>query len=191
MPDPSVLRTLVAAFFHDPLYAWLFPDPRIRPQALSENFTLALDAAADHGIVDVDHDGQAVAVWTPPGSALFTEVEPFVAMLARWSPQRRDQALAAMAATGAYTRPEDMTLQIIAVHPIRQGQRTGQRLLQRRLNNLGHRKEVPVYLESSNPRNVSFYERMGFASLGEVNAGVDGPVVRPMRRPSERVSRGR
>lgn len=164
---------------------WLFPDCDSRPAALEENFALA---AEDHGLVDVDAQGDAVAVWTSPGVGLFTDVEPFVAMLDRWSPQRRHQALEAMTATAHHHQPADMTLQIAAVRPERQGRGPGRRLLQRRLQSLDERA-TPAYLESSNSRNVALYERLGFASLGEVSLGGDGPVVRPMRRlPSVRSS---
>ena len=40
---------------------------------------------------------------------------------------------------------------------------------------------VPVYLESSNPENIPFYERLGFAALGQINAG-DKAILTPMLR---------
>jgi ribosomal protein S18 acetylase RimI-like enzyme len=38
-----------------------------------------------------------------------------------------------------------------------------------------------AYLESSNPRNISLYERFGFEVIGEIQSG-SSPVVRPMLR---------
>jgi ribosomal protein S18 acetylase RimI-like enzyme len=43
------------------------------------------------------------------------------------------------------------------------------------------RDHVPAYLESSNPRNISFYERHGFESLGAIQVG-SSPTVVPMLR---------
>jgi hypothetical protein len=40
---------------------------------------------------------------------------------------------------------------------------------------------LPAYLESSNPRNISFYERHGFEVVGRIQAGKT-PVVTPMLR---------
>jgi ribosomal protein S18 acetylase RimI-like enzyme len=45
------------------------------------------------------------------------------------------------------------------------------------------REGATAYLESSNPRNVSFYERHGFEVLGRIQSG-SSPVITPMlRRP--------
>ncbi|KZN40613.1 hypothetical protein N482_21020 [Pseudoalteromonas luteoviolacea NCIMB 1942] len=38
-----------------------------------------------------------------------------------------------------------------------------------------------AYLESTNARNISFYESFGFKVLGEVSAG-DSPAIYPMLR---------
>jgi predicted GNAT family N-acyltransferase len=39
----------------------------------------------------------------------------------------------------------------------------------------------PVYLDSPNPRNISFYERHGFEVTGEARAGACPPVVSMLR----------
>ena len=44
---------------------------------------------------------------------------------------------------------------------------------------------VPAYLESSNPRNISFYERHGFKIVGRIQSG-SSPVLTPMLRPASR-----
>jgi hypothetical protein len=41
---------------------------------------------------------------------------------------------------------------------------------------------VPAYLESTNPRNVSFYRRHGFEVLGTIQVGSSPPLI-PMLRP--------
>ena len=38
-----------------------------------------------------------------------------------------------------------------------------------------------AYLESSNPRNISLYERHGFEVMGEIQVGA-GPLMTPMLR---------
>jgi hypothetical protein len=43
------------------------------------------------------------------------------------------------------------------------------------------RTHQPAYLESSNPRNVPFYERHGFEITGEARAGTCPPVTFMLR----------
>jgi ribosomal protein S18 acetylase RimI-like enzyme len=47
------------------------------------------------------------------------------------------------------------------------------------------RDGVAAYLESSNPRNISLYERHGFAKLGSIQAGTSPTMVPMLRRPSQ------
>lgn len=37
-----------------------------------------------------------------------------------------------------------------------------------------------VHLETTNVRNVSFYERAGFSTTGVAQLGTDGPMIRGM-----------
>ena len=45
------------------------------------------------------------------------------------------------------------------------------------------RQNMPAYLESSSPRNISLYERHGFEPMGEIQFG-SSPVLTPMVRPA-------
>jgi hypothetical protein len=42
---------------------------------------------------------------------------------------------------------------------------------------------LPAYLESTNPRNISFYESLGFACQGTIQAGTSPEIVPMLRRP--------
>ena len=55
-------------------------------------------------------------------------------------------------------------LPLIGVDPARQGKGLGGALLRHQLA-ICDRDGAPAYLESSNPRNISLYERHGFAAL--------------------------
>ena len=41
---------------------------------------------------------------------------------------------------------------------------------------------LAAHLESSNSRNVPFYQRHGFEVVGEIELEAGGPVIRPMHR---------
>lgn len=179
--DVILLETLAAAFVTDPLYRWLFPDPATRSEAVRANFELMLALAHDRGIVDTDPTGIAVAIWTEPNVELLDDPTPFLELLDRWAPTRRDAALAGMARCADFARPQDDTLHVLAVHPDHQSRGVAQRLLSPKLRQLDH-DGGSAYLESSSERNLSVYQRCNFELLGEVGVPDGGPVMRPMRR---------
>lgn len=71
-------------------------------------------------------------------------------------------------------------LPLIAVDPTHQGKGIGSALVKAALKRIDE-EGLPAYLESSNPRNISLYERHGFAVTGETQVG-SSPVVTPMYR---------
>ena len=44
------------------------------------------------------------------------------------------------------------------------------------------REGLPAYLESSKESNIAYYERFGFAVIGELQAAPGGPTLWPMWR---------
>jgi hypothetical protein len=52
---------------------------------------------------------------------------------------------------------------------------------------------LPGYLITHNPRNLPFYQRLGFEVIREARVSADGPVAWSMRRPAtaSRASGGR
>jgi ribosomal protein S18 acetylase RimI-like enzyme len=73
-------------------------------------------------------------------------------------------------------------LPLIGVDPARQGQHLGDRLMAHALARCDA-DGLPAYLESSNPRNISFYQRHGFVELGKIQAGSSPTIVPMLRRP--------
>ena len=45
------------------------------------------------------------------------------------------------------------------------------------------REHLPAYLDSTNPRNVSFYERHGFEVTGQWQTGESPPIISMLRAP--------
>jgi len=73
-------------------------------------------------------------------------------------------------------------LPVIGVDPSAQGTGLGGALMRHALARCDE-EGAPAYLESSNPRNISLYERHGLEVMGEIRIGA-APVVTPMlRRP--------
>ena len=71
-------------------------------------------------------------------------------------------------------------LPIIAVDPAYQGAGLGSQLMKKALERVDV-EGLDAYLESSNPRNMSLYERCGFETMGRIQVG-DSPPVHPMIR---------
>ena len=70
---------------------------------------------------------------------------------------------------------------VVGVAPAFQGQGYGRALLQPLLDQ-ADREGVPVYLETAQPKNVSFYERLGFRVLEEAVEPSSGLTVWAFRR---------
>ena len=175
------LDALVDGFLDDPLYLWLYAD-EVRPAALRANMELTLRLGRDVGHVAMAPDGAGVAIWTDPGVALLDDPAPFVQLLERWAPGRLDAALGGMTACAQHAPHDAGTLHVIAVHPSSRGQGVGAELLRPWLDHLD-RHAHGGYLESSNPRNVTFYQRAGFRVMARVEVPDGGPTMRPMARP--------
>jgi ribosomal protein S18 acetylase RimI-like enzyme len=79
-------------------------------------------------------------------------------------------------------REPHATLHSLSVHPAASGRGVGTALVSRHLWRLDT-EGLAAHLDSSNARNVPFYERLGFRVAAEVRVGSDGPVLRSLIRP--------
>jgi GNAT superfamily N-acetyltransferase len=140
-------------------------------------------AGVKNGRLDTTPAGDAVAIWTEPGRSLFDDSSELLSVLARWaSPARLERAGRAMAECSRHQPTGAAVLHLIGVRPGDAGAGIGSTLIGDRLvelDRLGH----SAYLESSNPRNHTFYARHGFVPVAQVRLGNDGPCVTCMVRP--------
>jgi GNAT superfamily N-acetyltransferase len=179
--------SMVAGFEADPLYRWLYPDDLSRPGMLGDVVDLVLEAALGTGSAWVLDDLLAVAALTEHGVDLIdaTTEASYRRLLEQQIGRRRAaEAFAGMSACAAFA-PSGAhdTLHTLAVQGSRQGEGLGTALLQSLLAQCDERGHA-VHLDSSNVRNVSFYERLGFVGAGQVEVPGGGPVIRTMVRPA-------
>ena len=73
-------------------------------------------------------------------------------------------------------------LPLIGVDPACQGAGHGTELMRHALRRCDADHKL-AYLESSNPRNIPFYERLGFERLGVIQAGTSPQIVPMLRKP--------
>lgn len=76
-------------------------------------------------------------------------------------------------------------LPFIGVDPFHQGKGYGSALMQNALIPCD-RGQTLAYLESSNPKNISLYERHGFELLGTIQVGTSPPIFPMLRTPRRR-----
>jgi len=139
-------------------------------------------ASFEHGTAHVTVDFCGAGLWLPPG------VHPNDVALERVfrdsaAPEHLDDLLATFEKMGEW-HPEERHwyLPMIGVEPNAQGRGLGAALLRHAIARFDEER-VAAYLESSNPRNISLYERHGFEAMGTIQIGA-GPLITPMlRRP--------
>lgn len=172
---PRAVRTLAAAFADYPATRHTVdPDRHIeRVTELQELFLTRV--GLDIGKVWVADDGAAVAVWTTPESveagAVFAEIGPRMAELSgsRLAAQQQMEGLLAP------HRPKEPAwfLATVGVSPDHQGKGLGSAVVLPGVE-AAERAGVPSFLETSAPRNLPFYERLGFTVTADVEVP-EGP----------------
>ncbi len=176
----QVAGVLGAAFADDPLLVWLLADVEVTERA--ERGVAWWRFMVTHlprgSEMHVTGDGSAVACWHPPGAEPLPAavVGDFRAMVTELTGERAPLVLESLSRIARRAPHEPhWHLAAVGVDPDHQGRGVGGRLLGAMLGRCD-RQGVPAYLESSNSRNVGFYERLGFRVTGEV-ATVDERVL--------------
>ena len=179
-------RVLGRAFTTDPVMGWLLSGRTDQERRLTKLFSAFLAGAARKPDAQVLRDPQqrAAAIWLPPGQwktrnlDLLRTLPLVVSAFGTGTPRALD----------VLTRTERVHpdephwyLEAVGVVPAARGQGVGGPMLQPVLDRCDA-DGLPAYLESSNPRNISFYERHGFVTRPLFDLPVGCPVITPMWR---------
>ncbi len=175
------------SFFDDPLMGFLFPDATTRGEDLAVLFELCLAAAMKRGntfLLPGEKGPTGAALWSPPDVEVMSDEEgaamgPIVGERYGGAGLDRMRAMGEAMAAHHPTDPH-FYLWIVGVEPTRQGQGLGEALLGPVLSRCDN-DVVPAYLESTSPRNIGFYERLGFAVHSEFHPD-GGPLLTGMWR---------
>jgi ribosomal protein S18 acetylase RimI-like enzyme len=178
----SISALMTFSFAADPPTRWIWPEPERHLEWFPRFVMAYAGAAIEHETVDAVEDGKGYAMWLSPG----TESDNAdLERLIRDSvpPARFDTVVQLIEGMGAFHPHEPVWfLPLIAVDPMWQGRGLGKTLLQQRLMQCD-RDGIAAYLDSTNPKNLPFYQRLGFQVLGEVRAGLCPPVHPMLRKP--------
>ena len=184
---PELARTLASAFAEDPVTTWMFEDPVSRPGHLLRMQTFVLETGLPHGHVYTDPSLRAAAIWAPPDVAMLDDESggALARLMTESIGEKAGEKLAAMAQlASAHPREPHFYLFTLGTRADAQSRGLGARVIEPVLTRCDA-DGLPAYLESSNPRNVPFYERHGFRVTSEILLADDGPVMHTMwREPS-------
>jgi ribosomal protein S18 acetylase RimI-like enzyme len=178
--EDLVVDTIVLAFSADPMGRWAWPNAHQFLAALPRMVRALGGAAFSHqsAFCTLDHAG--AALWLPPG--VHPNEKALDALLqSTMSPSLAGETAAVFEQMATYHPKEPhWFLPLIGVDPAHQSEGHGRALMAYALERCD-RDHASAYLESSNPRNIPFYERHGFESLGAIQVG-SSPTVVPMLR---------
>ncbi len=174
-----LLATVLLGFSTDPFVRWFWPEA-----SDYINCTPAFDAfgggSIEAGSAYITENFEGAALWFPPGYG--PDEEKFEKFLeATANKAVLEDGFRVFESMGEY-HPDEACwyLPLIAVDPAHQGAGFGAELMKHALKRCDD-DGLPSYLESTNPRNISLYERFGFEIMGEIQFG-SSPVITPMLR---------
>jgi GNAT superfamily N-acetyltransferase len=180
----GAVSALTLAFASDPVCRWLWADPG-EYLSMFPRFVKAFGGKAferESAFVAPGHHG--AALWLPPGEG---PDEPALVSLIEAVPNDtlRSSAFELLESMGDHHPQEPhWYLPLIGVEPAAQSRGLGHLLMAPVLHRCDASR-LPAYLESTNPRNLPFYERLGFRATGCIDVGDCPPIFPMLRRPSE------
>jgi GNAT superfamily N-acetyltransferase len=188
----EVVETLIRAFFDDPVFAWVLPDPATRAAKmrwLGHRWLRARERQDDLFVVDKAR-GLLVGV-APTGNPnvpFWSQVKLGLLAMPFIFGVRSFRRFLAVDADLTRRHAEELTsphyvIDILAVDPPSQGSGWGTRLLDGYLQRADEQR-LPSYLVTNNPRNLPFYERAGFRVIREALVARDAVLGWSMRRPA-------
>lgn len=180
----SMEAALADAFTDDPMMAWIYQDVESRRDCVSAFMRAVLEIGLPRGHVYTVGANAGGAVWGAPDVELLDEAagNRLFGLMAEQLGPRAAEVGAGLMSLGEH-HPHDephFYLLLLGTARAHQSRGAGSALIREVLDRCD-RQGYGAYLESSNIRNVPFYERHGFRVLAEVKVS-DTFTARPMWR---------
>jgi GNAT superfamily N-acetyltransferase len=184
----AVVDTIAVAFRRDPVWSWVFPDEERRLEQLRRWWPLFVGSALPQGFTWMTERAETVSVWVlPNGEELTPEAEARIPSLLEELVGSHARAALGVLLQFEAAHPHDEPhyyLSFVATHDDHRGRGIGETLLAQNLE-LIDGEHLPAYLESSNPKNLERYARLGFEPIGAFALPDHGPTVTTMWRPAQ------
>jgi GNAT superfamily N-acetyltransferase len=179
-------RVLGRAFTTDPVFTWMLEGRADLERQLTRLFGAFASTAARtrEGQIVLDPGERGAAVWLPPDEwrlSLGEVARELPRFLPAFGPRMVRALTVLTRAEKAHPREPHWYLQALGCVPEARGQGIGATLLAPVLKRCDQ-DGLPAYLESSNPRNIAFYERHGFLRRPLFALPKGCPVITPMWR---------
>lgn len=176
-----MIAALTDAFADEPLLNWWLKQGAEKEAARRGFFDYAVRGGvhpnAEHWLIG---DGDAAAIWTPPGAAAFDlsplrmlRAVPRLLRVAGISGMRRALDLGEML-TAHHPKAPHAHLVFLGVRTSRQGQGLGSVMLKTTLAGVDAQR-IGAYLETATEANVRLYQRHGFDVAAELACPGGGP----------------
>ncbi len=180
--EASTIDVLVRAFSEDPVAQWIWPDSQ-QYQMYFPSFVRVFGGKAfTYGSAYYVDGYAAAALWLPPD--VLPDEDTLISIFQRTvSKQNQKDVFTVFDQMGRYHPSEPhWYLSLMGVDPLKQGKGLGSELMKHALVQCDQDNK-PAYLESSNPRNIPFYERYGIELLGTIQIGTSPRIFPMLRRP--------
>ena len=184
--DPSQLEAasnaLIMGFSSDPFQRWLMPDPTIYYKNFKKwTHNTCLQSFSAQGVYG-DENNYGTAAWFPPRFDIdLTHISETYKDIPK---DRIEEAFKIFEEIGESRVHDAWYLEYLAVDPSKQGSGLGSLILKESLKVIDELGEA-AYLESSNPKNMSLYERFGFRFLKKIQVGSSPQLNTMIRQPKK------
>jgi GNAT superfamily N-acetyltransferase len=182
---PAIADLWVDAFASDPFLRWMQPDDAGWPAFGRMWMGFVLDLTFERGHTYCSDPLDVAVAWVPPDVALVTpdDLDRARELTASHVGEAHADAVwtTILAARGHGMEVPHWTLQYLGARSSKHGSGLGQLAVAPILARCDE-DGLPCGLVSTNPRNVSFYERNGFVVQAEVPTPDEATALRPMER---------
>jgi GNAT superfamily N-acetyltransferase len=180
--EANAIATLTLAFGSDPANRYFWPGAAEYLTAFPA-FVRALGGKAFAAECAFEIGGGAgAALWLPPGAE--PDEDELLSLVERSVHASRQGDLYEVMRQMGQFHPQTphWYLPFVGVEPMQQSRGFGALLLRPILQRCDYER-LPAYLESTNPRNIPFYESLGFVRMGVIQAGAAPAIVPMLRQP--------
>lgn len=177
----TVVNIITLAFTVDPLNRWYLPGAERFLTWFPQLADVFVGPSIEAGACFLTSGEDGAAIWLPPGAEVDNERAEGVIGQAVPSHLLADAGELFAFLESSHPHDEDCWyLPLIGVDVAAQGRGLGA-ILMKHVTDLLDENGALGYLESSNPKNVSLYERHGFEVIDQKSFG-DSPLISPMVR---------